>query len=375
MLVLRDGELPFGVALLLIILAPLEHIVSIEAVLFVVCISVLLLEALIKKSLRVDKAVAIIFYLAYAYVTTLWAEGFSWSLGNLVTLIVYGYLFLQLQFSITLEQYEKLKAAMVVQSAFVIMLVVSFGSYMDGRLWIISASTGLDPNYLSCWFILPICIDIEWFFRSDKRMCIRLFALAEACISMAIIALTGSRAGFVVSILTIGICALYSLRSIVKQHPIYTIVISIGLILLAYIGYNNLPETLVNRLAQTQGAGSRGVIWEEMFKTLLDDPFGLIFGYGMGTVTLHTSSGNVAHNTYLDILFQFGVIGLGIYVYFCVYCLKKAYKKDLYISIGLLCILIALLTLSASTMRFLIFALLLASIEVRSRSNMRINKK
>lgn len=97
---------------------------------------------------------------------------------------------------------------------------------------------------------------------------------------------------------------------------------------------------------------------------LFSHPLGLICGMGQGAAPSYSGFDRVAHNTFMDILFENGMIGLLFYLYFFIVALKRAFKKDIAMGIALVATGVLIFTLSSTYMRFLIFILFMADCHI-----------
>ena len=103
----------------------------------------------------IDETSALLLFLGYAFLTCYWSVNAAPFLNLFNTAVMYIFLFLVLLLA-SEQDYERLKKAFVIQGVVLLILCLSFGTYQDNRFWIISSTTGADPNYLSGWFILPV---------------------------------------------------------------------------------------------------------------------------------------------------------------------------------------------------------------------------
>ncbi len=97
---------------------------------------------------------------------------------------------------------------------------------------------------------------------------------------------------------------------------IAALTVAIGVTLtVASIGFSDLPiERFVNKSASSDLAtvsSGRSNNWTELVETLLREPVTLVFGYGWGLAK--KLSDVAAQNTYLDVFFELGIIGLMIF--------------------------------------------------------------
>lgn len=78
---------------------------------------------------------------------------------------------------------------------------------------------------------------------------------------------------------------------------------------------------LANRLddmADSQGSGRLDVYNEKLYEIVNSNPIGLIFGHGWRATELVGKSGYTAHNDILEITYDFGIVGLILFIRFLV---------------------------------------------------------
>ncbi|MGH9893274.1 MAG: O-antigen ligase family protein [bacterium] len=141
-----------------------------------------------------------------------------------------------------------------------------------------------------------------------------------ALVTFTVILLTTSR-GAIVG-LTLGLMAgLFFLRHhlgigrMVKVIAGLTVVVGVG-VAVASIGFSDLLiERFVNKSASSDLAtmsSGRSNNWTLLIEILLREPVTLVFGYGWGMAK--RLSDVSAHNTYLDLFVDLGIIGFMIFV-------------------------------------------------------------
>ena len=117
------------------------------------------------------------------------------------------------------------------------------------------------------------------------------------------------------------------------NHTFKRIIVLIFIMLIAAVTVYHVNDYLGNQLFERydsivddQGSGRIGV-YEVSYNMIVNsDSFQFIFGHGWNAVKNYSSLGLSAHNDPLEILYDFGVIGFGLYLYF-VYCLLKMFGR------------------------------------------------
>lgn len=142
--------------------------------------------------------------------------------------------------------------------------------------------------------------------------------------------LTFSKSYFLVIIFLFVIYFIKSLRSFTK-----TIILSLSLFVLIAIyafvsrriGFNPI-EMILLRFGSFDSLGEvttgRSDIWYNYIQIFIDNPYKFIFGHGYNSTVIRA-----AHNTFIEFLYLFGIIGTGIWICFFIHCFKL-YKSNCY---------------------------------------------
>lgn len=174
-----------------------------------------------------------------------------------------------------------------------------------------------DPNDLA--MTLALALPMAWYLAmTHARHLVRLICGAYVPICVVSIGLTGSRGGMLATIVALMIAPLTMVRLSASRRAvaIFVLVIS-GALAIAY-----LPETVIARLATTGSEfegnvsiGGRYKLWIAGVYAFLSNP---ILGYGPGSFkpVIMPQLGRlaqVAHNSYLSVLVEEGMVGFVLY--------------------------------------------------------------
>lgn len=359
------NKMSFWVTVCFIIVAPIENIVRSEQIVYAICILSLGICVLQKGSLLLNKAKYIIFLIIYMLATSLWSteEQFLDSL-----LVVYAeliFLFLQLQFRYTCSDYHNIKASFLIQNFILLILCITNGTYMDGRFWLKSTTSGVDPNYLAGWFVIPLCFSIEFLFSEKIKTFWKWGIILQIAFSMYFIMQTASKSGFITNICIIAFATLYTAKHLIKKYPLHACGIFIAFLIGCGIVLDTMPSYLIERLlnGDTTGTG-RFPMWVTLVGEMLDHPIEMLVGFGTGSVKYYTGTGLVSHNTYLDLLFNEGLIGFSAFMGYIFTSIKSKINRYPYIIISFLGMSILLFTLSAFNTRFFMLMLFLIGMDI-----------
>src|SRR5690625_3993080 len=107
----------------------------------------------------------------------------------------------------------------------------------------------------------------------------------------------------------------------------------IGIVVVSYLSYSFFQdnEFLIRRLESMAGGDSSGRdrIYLDIFNTWYhsDSYSRLLFGFGFAGSTIVSSGGNFAHNDWLELLTNFGLFGVILYIVLFYYLFKYVFKK------------------------------------------------
>lgn len=367
---ISGDKIAFLLMMFIIIISPLENIIGIESIVYPIVTVLLFFALVVKRRVRCNESIFLLLYLVYAFITCLWSKADSPIYGMRITTLMFLILIITSEFDFSQHDYDIIENAMIIHGIVLLILCFAFGQYQDNRFWIISSTTGADPNYLSQWFILPICICIRKIFKTNIKWIIKSIFIIEIVLAFYFIMQSGSRSGLVCSFAALVLSALFENKDIIKRRPLIGLIILGGFIIFFILILNMMPSYTLYRFESDNGAlGGRAEVWKELIGILNNNIGGTFFGMGEGSTTYYTSHHIVAHNTYLDILFENGIVGLTLYLAYCISILKKAIHKDRTVTTGLLFNYVLIFTLSSISMRPTIFAYFMAECNVLDYSN------
>ena len=180
---------------------------------------------------------------------------------------------------------------------------------------------------------------------------------------------TASKSGLITNACVMAIATIYTSRKMIKDHPGYALAIIVLFIAGSTVAINNMPVYLVQRLTNGDMTGTgRFPMWITLIKEMLNNPIKMIFGFGTGAVKYYTGKGLVSHNTYLDFLFNYGVIGFSTLIIFVAKSIRIKLKNCPYSVISFCGMSVLLFTLSAFSTRFFMSVLFLIGMDITSDS-------
>jgi O-antigen ligase len=222
------------------------------------------------------------------------------------------------------------------------------------------AGGGQDANYLAYMYSVSVLVAVylgtnslplDRYGRYIYWALAILFALATVR--------TGSRGGFL-CLLFAGLFVLL-LAGVARRRILAILQVSAVIGLVALVVWTIVPAELITRATFSGGGASleedpRLHIWRDGFNAFLQYP---IAGTGLGTyyvVTGATGKAYVAHNTFISVLVELGLIGIGLFATFTYMLFRAAWrmpKREKWFWTGVLVVwLIGALTSGSPTDKF-----------------------
>ena len=202
-------------------------------------------------------------------------------------------------------------------------------AYSEGRY------AGANVNAVDLALILTLGIPLAWHLaisaaNGTKGNFQKMVNIAYIPMALFAILLTASR----MAVFVIIPAAIYIAATVNKVKPILRILFPIALIGVLVILEPFIPRSSVNRLATTLNSissgdlGGRVKLWDKSVAIFSEHP---ILGIGAGDLDTPAELGAVAHNTYLSVLTELGLIGfilLTIILVMVFYQALRAMKWD-----------------------------------------------
>lgn len=190
------------------------------------------------------------------------------------------------------------------------------------------SATGFNANALAT--ILSLAIPIAWYLTlpdSESRLkwpaVLTLANYAYLPIGTIAIALTGSRTGM----LGLAVALFYMLRSLGRLKPSARVVLFAFVVASAFLVQSYVPQSSFDRWGTTFSELDSGdlngrlQIWEESIDVFLENP---VIGVGVAAHRTATDIGKVAHNAFLSVPAELGVIGLLLFAVVLIISVRRA---------------------------------------------------
>jgi len=277
-----------------------------------------------RRKIRVSKLLSPIFaLLIYMFISILWSHNQT-SIFSYFTILSY---FITVFIIFNLVLINKIKIS-VITGYFLGVMSVGVYTYFTSELTLsrFSITEGFNPTWFAAQIIWAIIISM-YFIQSSKPL-LKIALLLSDVFLVFLLLLTGGRNALIALVLGIIISTFYIYKKHIGLLIKYLVLISVlGLSAYYVIDYTIGTEVL-GRIADiqllftgdsNQATAGRTTIWNNYLNAI--DSY-LIFGSGFHSS--YTIMGISAHNVFLTVLFEFGFIGLSIFMIFMFKILRSS---------------------------------------------------
>lgn len=180
-----------------------------------------------------------------------------------------------------------------------------------------------DPNYFSINVIISLCLITNMLRRNEISS---IAALGFSLILIFFVAKTGSKSALLMLAFPTVICIWNSIRD---KRVGMIVFISTAIVVGIYLAQSDritIFENTLNRLESGKSGGVERItsgrydIWKSFIEYFEQFPFKTLIGNGVGIFYL---DGRASHNTYIDLIYQLGIVGTVLYCYIIVRYFKK----------------------------------------------------
>jgi O-antigen ligase len=201
--------------------------------------------------------------------------------------------------------------------AYILGAYVAIGSTISNYLalreatYLRYAATGFDPNDVG--LVMALGIPVAWHLAvtvgtGEKPRWLRLANYAYTPAAILAIILTASRGTLLATVPAL----VFVVGSLTRLSPFRRVLVLAVLIAALFLLQPLVPQSSLQRLASSGSSiaaadlGGRWNLWREAIAVFTEHP---LFGVGGGAYRTAVESGQVAHNTFLSVLAQVGIIG------------------------------------------------------------------
>ncbi len=316
-------------------------------------VGILMILVVYMQRIKLDSAILVWgAYVAYLGVSLLWSQDMMTSWTYFFGMLqIFAVSWLLIQWEYTEKQYTWIKG-MIVFSGVVFfllqLLLADEQSYSGRQLLQFGEMGGIDHNEFCAYFLAPIAICMQTFFRKQAKRSLRIGSIVLVVLFLYSILSTGSRGGLLAAVGVLLFMIVKGSKMSVKKVIYIVLSAVVAYALLYFLILPSLPEILADRFTfesiREDGGSGRTEIWRDTVLMLLENPGRLMFGCGIfGAVDVPQCS----HNMLLQVTLDSGLLGLGIYLLLLVRLIRSLKGKELYVQAAFWGIQISMLTLSA----------------------------
>lgn len=237
--------------------------------------------------------------------------------------------------------------------------VLIFGDiYGDGRISLSNMFLE-DPNYLTAYFLFGYVYAYNNIMKPNKIIR-KVLSLLEIILYILIILATGSRGGFisyvVVTIVMFVLSDKFKISNMFKSIIFVLLLLIILQLAGNFISNDVLYRFTLKSMIESQGTGRIQLLIDAITIFFKSNVFRIMFGYGTGTMgIIYTNFGYsyaVAHNIFVEILLENGLIGFIMYVFVIFQLIYTSFKfKNRQVFFILIGMIILSLSTSLSTFK------------------------
>lgn len=199
---------------------------------------------------------------------------------------------------------------------FVILVPIAIASFYFDRGNIISENNNDIENIVTntAYFFVAL---IPYIFLWGKR---KVFSIISLVLLLFFIIQSAKRGALIVAVMGALVFIYYQLTTVDPKNRVKSSIVSIiGILLIIWFSYDfyTSNEFLINRIQKIDDGGSGR---EFIFLNLLDNWLesdsitSYLFGFGFVSTIKYSGTGNLAHNDWLELLTNFGLLGVFIYL-------------------------------------------------------------
>lgn len=248
---------------------------------------------------------------------------FSRGLPSLPTylLLILPLFFIESSYALVKNSFNP-KLFYILVSILLSLLVYDYIQFRAATLLIMGRDEGVVNIAYYPLYLLPLFLCI------DKKI-IRVIGLI---VVFAVVVSSGKRGGMIALVLAL---FLYLMIKVIGQKDRNRLLhILVFLCVAAFVGYfavDKLADSdlmIVSRFEDVgEGGSGRGEIWANVLSMIFNsNPIQFLLGHGYGAVTAHSSNKMVAHNDFLELMYDYGLIVLIIYISLHVNIVKKTIR-------------------------------------------------
>jgi len=196
-----------------------------------------------------------------------------------------------------------------------------------------------DPNDLAALIVMTLPLAVIQI-QTTKNVLWRLFCLGGIIVSLIGLIATQSRGGFIGLIIIVIFASLTKVQGFSKKRMI-VLAVFMGIVFAMNAGpeYKERISTILGDVSSLQAGSSRMLVWKRSLVIASDHPVlgvgpnGFVNAYGYyldrGIFTgdirreVYTGKWSAAHNSFLQVLVEMGILGLIVFIWIIIYAFRN----------------------------------------------------
>ena len=209
-----------------------------------------------------------------------------------------------------------------------------------------------DQNQFCAYFIMAVIISMKRIV--ERRRFMPLYFLLIVLVLYSILK-TGSRGGLIGVVLGAASYIMIGIKSVKAKVIICLSAVIVALIVVTVV-FPLLPETVQKRYSVEQveedGGSGRFEIWECLLDYTFEKPERIIFGSGLLSSYEITANSpkkvhvGVAHNTFIQVFSDQGLIGLILFLFCIMACIKRPLRTEKAYTCGFIALMVFAMSLT-----------------------------
>jgi len=217
----------------------------------------------------------------------------------------------------------------------------------------------IHPSYFSLYTLLAFFISLESFFASENSVKQKFFWLLVSVFFIISIYLISSRAGIIAGIISIPVYLIIKLRHLRKSKHSWIFIVLIVLIIIPLVLKNQRMDYFFGKLLNTKVNYERKddpriLIWKSSFNLIKEN---FVLGVGIGDVRTELTKKYLsigeeklaeerlnAHNQFLEVLIENGIIGFIIFLCMLFLILRISFVRKNLLLLSFLILIIVFFT-------------------------------
>lgn len=277
-------------------------------------------------------------FAAYTAITMFWAESFEKSFSNTLGMsLIYVVVVIFAIYASAENKSKWMDRAWILAGIACAVLFMAGSRQMvleTGRESLIIFGTETDPNEFGGALLIPISLSMHYYLKVEKLRG-KILHIALILIEVYIVLATGSRGALLATAVGLVLTMCFSMKTSAKNVIIIIVATLLGVNIFINWILPAVPKDVIERLSLEaildDGGSKRDFIWSTGIKGVFEgSPIRMMFGYGEGNrlVLDTTGEAKAMHNQFLQVLANYGIVGVILYLNLLYQVFKNMIKRN-----------------------------------------------